>query len=477
MLPEERGKITLRQIINKKIITKDLKIWDNILIKNIQIPEKSGSKEYRADILIEKGVIKSAEGTVDTQGIEFDYPAFTGIKTENRQFIGLSRNGNLAVINAEGLTASVSFTDMHVHLREPGDEEEEDIESGINAAYSGGVTSMCCMPNTKPAVDTPYIVSYIKMKAEKSGYSLYPVAAMTRGLQGSEITDFGILKDSGAVAFSDDGKCVQDSKLMYEIMKYARYIEAPLILHEEDYSFTSYGCMHEGYYSTKLGLDGISSLSEEVIIARDILLAKKTGAKIHITHVSSQNSVELIKNAKDAGVDITCDVTTHHIFFNDSSLQNYDTNLKVNPPVRSIDDQQALVNGLKTAIIDAIASDHAPHLDFEKNTTFARAASGTLGLETLFKASYTKLCIKEGFSFQHFLKLISANPCGIIGQTKQKIAPGFNADIVLIDTIKEEIFDGKQMFSKSRNSAFDGINLYGKIICTIKNGKIVFLDY
>jgi dihydroorotase len=467
----------LRQIINKKIITKDLKIWDNLLIKNVQIPEKSDSKEYRADILIEKGVIKSAEGAVSTEGIEFDYPAFAGIKVENRHFLRLSRNGNLAVINADCLAASPSFTDMHVHLREPGDEEEEDIESGINAAHSGGITSMCCMPNTKPSVDSPHIVSYIKMKAEKSGYSLHPAAAMTRGLKGSEITDFGILKDSGAVAFSDDGKCVQDSKLMCEIMKYAKYVDTPLILHEEDYSFSASGCMHEGYYSAKLGLDGISALSEETIIARDIMLAKKTGAKIHITHVSSKNSVEMIKNAKDAGINITCDVTPHHIFFNDSSLQNYNTNLKVSPPIRSLSDQQALISGLKTKIIDAVASDHAPHLDLEKNTTFARAANGTLGLETLFKASYTKLCIEEGFSLQHLLELISINPCSIIGQKKQKIAPGCNADIVLIDTKKQEIFDGKHMFSKSRNSAFNGIKLYGKIVCTIKNGKIVFLDY
>jgi len=264
---------------------------------------------------------------------------------------------------------------------------------------------------------------------------------------------------------------------MYEIMRYAKYHEALLILHEEDYSFSAEGAMHEGYYSTKLGIGGISPLSEEIIIARDIMLAEKTGAKVHITHISSKKSVEMIKSAREAGINITCDVTPHHIFFNDSALKNYNTNLKVNPPVRGPEDQEALIAGLKSGVIDAIASDHAPHLDSEKNTTFIKAANGSTGLETLFKASYTKLCIEENLNFLHFLKLISTNPSRIIGHKAGQISSGSNADIAILDTKKQEIFDVRNTYSKSSNSAFDGIKLYGKIICTIKNGKIVFLDF
>lgn len=464
------------EIINKKPPVKGIKTPESLIIKNILIPGKTGNKEHPADILVEKGIIMSAEGIVDTGGIEFDYPLYPGINTEKKHVLGISRNGKVALLNAGGFTCSVSFTDMHAHLREPGDEEEEDINSGINSALKGGITAMCCMPNTKPAVDNPHLVSFIKMKAAKSGFNIYPAAAITKGLNGLEITDFGVLKSAGAVAFSDDGSCVQDAKLMYEIMRYAKHHDALLILHEEDYSFSAAGAMHEGFYSTKLGLDGISPLSEEIIIARDIMLAEKTGAKVHITHVSSKKSVDMIKNAKEAGVNITCDVTPHHIFFNDSSLENYNTNLKVNPPIRGPEDQEALIAGLKAGAIDAIASDHAPHLDCEKNTTFIKAANGTVGLETLFKASYTKLCIEENLDFLQFLKLISTGPSRIIGQEPGKISTGSTADIAIVDTKNQEIFDAKNMFSKSKNSAFDGIKLYGKIICTIKNGKIVFLD-
>jgi dihydroorotase len=424
----------------------------NILIKSGKIIDPFKSEEYFSDIYIKDGLVAGIG-----KGIE-------------------AKREGLTVINAEGCLVCPGFVDMHVHLRDPGDEDEETIESGAAAALKGGITSIACMPNTNPAIDSEHLVKYILEKSKEIDFKVFPVASMTKGIEGKKICEFGILAGSGAVAFSDDGKCVTDSKLMYEIMKYSNQFGLPLILHEEDYNFSNYGLINEGYYSSMLGLDGISSLGEDVIVARDIMLAKKAKAKIHITHVSTKGSVEMIRKAKEDGVNVTCDVTPHHLFFNDSCLKTFNTNFKVKPPIRSEEDRKALVEGIREGVIDAVASDHAPHLDIEKNTAFKEASFGTIGLETLFSAGFTRLCREEKISPPKFISLITSSPAKILGIDAGKIGTGKTADIAVIDTeaAGEVKIDG--FVSKSKNSAFIGQRLWGKVAYTISNGKLVYVN-
>jgi len=412
----------------------------NILIKSGKIMDPLKCEEYFSDIYIKDGLVADI-------GKE--------VKTEKK---------DLAVIDASGCLVCPGFVDMHVHLRDPGDEDEETIESGAAAALKGGITSVACMPNTKPVIDSEHLIKYILEKSREIDFKVFPVASMTKGIEGKKICEFGILAGSGAVAFSDDGRCVADSELMYEIMKYSNQFGLPLILHEEDYNFSNYGLINEGRYSSMLGLGGISSLGEDVIVARDIILAKKAKAKIHITHVSTKGSVEIIRKAKEDGVNITCDVTPHHL------------NFKVNPPIRSEGDRKAIIEGIREGVIDAVASDHAPHLDIEKNTAFEEASFGTIGLETLFSASFTRLCREEKISLPKFISLITSSPAKILGIDAGKIETGKTADIAVIDTeaAGEVKIDG--FASKSKNSAFIGQKLWGKVAYTISNGKLVYVS-
>jgi len=424
----------------------------DLLIKSGSIIDIQHDREFIADILIKDGVISEIK---------------ENIKVEK---------GSAAEINAEGFRVSPGFVDMHVHFREPGFEDEETIETGAIAAVKGGVTAVACMANSMPVVDTQSLVKYILRKGSSSACRVLPIAAMTKGLEGKIITEMGLLAEAGAVGFSDDGMCVTDSKLMYEIMRYSKQFGLPLILHEEDYYISAEGLVHEGYYSNKLGLDGISNLSEDLIIERDITLAKRSGAKIHVTHLSTRGSVEMIKRAKEEGVNITCDVTPHHLFFNDSYLESFNTNFKVKPPIRSEEDRQALVKGIKDGVIDAIVSDHAPHLDTEKNTTFRLASFGTIGLETLFSASFTKLCIEEKIKLSKLISLITTAPSKIIGIDGGKVKVGEVANITVIDTGSEGEIKKEDIVSKSKNSAFLGQKLKGRIICTVSKGKLAYLS-
>jgi dihydroorotase len=430
---------------------------NNILIKSGTVFEPSGGKEIISDILIQNGIIRAIDKNINVEGKE-------------------DSSKDLVVLDCQNYFISPGFIDMHVHLREPGNEEEEDIGTGSMAAERGGITSIACMPNTNPPVDREYLINYILFKSKLKDFKIYPVAAMSKNLEGREMTEMGLLKEAGAIAFSDDGKCIQDSKLMYEIMKYASHFDLPLILHEEDYSFSNYGLAHEGYYSTKLGLDGISPFAEELMISRDIMLAKKAGAKIHITHVSSKGSIMLIKKAKEEGLNITCDVTPHHLYFNDSFLEGYDTNLKVNPPIRSEEDREALISAVSEGIIDAIASDHAPHCEAEKNTTFKDAVNGTIGLETLFKASYTKLVREEKIKLSRLVTLLTSGPAKILNIKAPAIKVGDKADIVIIDLEKNKKIKKEDFCSKSKNSAFIGQDLYSEVVYTINNGRLVFIS-
>ncbi|MES0341659.1 MAG: dihydroorotase [Candidatus Humimicrobiaceae bacterium] len=423
---------------------------NKILIKNGLIVDTIKNKEHKANLYIEDGRIVDIKDNIKVNAEE------------------------VFEIDAKDHIVVPGLVDMHVHLRDPGFEEKETIETGAQAALAGGITSIACMPNTKPAIDSPSLVNYITGKAAVTGCNVYPVAAMTRGLEGREITEMGLLAEAGASGFSDDGRSVADAKLMYEIMRYSKQFEKPLILHEEVYSFSKYGIVHEGKYSTKLGLEGISRLADDLMIGRDIVLAKKTGARIHITHISTAGAVDMIRAAKADGVGISCDVTAHHFFFNDSYLKSFNTNLKVKPPIRSATDQEALIEGVADGTIDAIVSDHAPHLDTEKNTTFKLAQFGTTGLETLFAASYTKLCREKGIPLVKLAELMGTGPAKILDIDAGTIKVGGIADITVIDTKKEFTVNAGDFRSKSSNSAFIGQQLFGQIIYTISNGKIEY---
>ena len=424
----------------------------NVLLKSGKIIDPGQGREFVSDIYIKDGIVSEIKEKIEI------------------------KEGSTFEINAEGCVISPGFVDMHTHLREPGFEDEETIETGSYAAVKGGITTVACMPNTKPVIDSQSLVRYILEKSRESACNVLPVAAMTAGLNGMAITEMGLLTEAGAVAFSDDGKGVEDSKLMYEIMRYSMQFGALLILHEENNFISKGGLVHEGYYSTILGLEGISGLSDDLMIARDIMLAARSKARIHITHLSTKSGLEIIKKAKEEGVNITCDVTPHHLFFNDSCLATFNTNFKVKPPIRSEEDRLALIEGVKEGVIDAIASDHAPHLDTEKNTTFKLASFGTIGLETLFSAAFSKLCNEEKMSLPKLISLITTSPAGILGIDAGKIEVGKIANITVIDTRAEEEIKKESFISKSKNSAFIGQKLKGKIICTISKGELVYGD-
>jgi dihydroorotase len=424
----------------------------NILIKGGRVIDPEKKKEFTADIFIKDGIVKKIDKSITASG--------SGVE----------------IIDASGLVVSPGFVDMHVHLRDPGFEDEETVESGALAAVKGGITTVACMPNTDPPIDSEHAVKYIMDKSQDAACRVLPVAAMTKGQKGRSLTEMGLLSQAGAVGFSDDGKCVADSKLMYEVMRYSIQFGLPLILHEEDICMSEYGMVHEGKYSTMLGLEGISGLSDDIMIARDIMLARKSRAKIHITHLSTAGGVEMIGRAKKEGIDITCDVTPHHLFFDDSVLTSFNTNFKVKPPIRSSEDRKALVEGLKGGVIDAVASDHAPHLDTEKNTTFKQAAFGTIGLETLFSASFTKLCLEENISLPEFIALITCGPAKVLNIDAGKIEVGKEANIAVIDTGTEKRIARGDFISKSKNSAFIGQKLTGGVVYTISKGRLAYVN-
>jgi dihydroorotase len=424
----------------------------NILIKGGRVIDPEKKKEFAADIFIKDGIVEKIGKNIAAAA------------------------GGAEVIDASGLVVSPGFVDMHVHLRDPGFEDEETVESGALAAVKGGITTVACMPNTDPPIDSEHAVKYIMEKSQDAACRVLPVASMTRGQKGKGITEMGLLSQAGAVGFSDDGKCVADARLMYEVMRYSIQFGLPLILHEEDIRMSEYGLVHEGKYSTMLGLEGISRLSDDIMIARDIMLARRSTAKIHVTHLSTAGGVEMIGRAKKEGIDITCDVTPHHLFFDDSVLTSFNTNFKVKPPIRSSEDRKALVEGLKSGVIDAIASDHAPHLDTEKNTTFKQAAFGTIGLETLFSASFTKLCLEENISLTELITLITCGPAKILNIDAGKIEVGKEANIAVIDTGAEKRIVREDFISKSKNSAFIGQKLTGEVVYTISKGRLAYAN-
>jgi len=376
--------------------------------------------------------------------------------------------------DASGQIICPGFVDMHVHFRDPGQEYKETIETGCKAAAHGGFTDVCCMPNTTPVNDQPEITQYIINKAKSlSSTRVYPVAAISPGSQGKGLTEMGLLLKAGACGFSDDGHPVSDPQLMRRAMEYARSFDSLIISHCEDLKLVANGVMNEGIISTRLGLAGIPNASESIMVMRDIALCELTGARLHIAHVSTSQSVEAIKQAKDKGLPVTAETAPHYFTLTDSSVLEYDTHAKMNPPLRSKFDREAICQGLASGIIDVIATDHAPHDVLEKDVPFDEAANGIIGLETAVPLTL-KLVHEKVLTLGQVIEKFSINPLNILKLPPKKIAGGYPADLTIIDIAAEYTISAKKFQSKSRNTPFNDWPCRGKVMATIVNGQIVY---
>jgi dihydroorotase len=378
------------------------------------------------------------------------------------------------VFDAKKLVVAPGLVDMHVHLREPGREDEETILSGSRSAAAGGFTAVACMPNTEPAIDNQETVRFVRQQAEQAPTRVYPIAAITRGRRGKELTEMADLRAAGAVAVSDDGCEVVNAGILRRALEYASMFDIPVISHCEDPMLSGTGVMHEGYLSTVLGLKGIPAVSEETMVARDIRLAEFAGTRLHIAHVSSAGSVELIRAAKARGVRITAEATPHHFTLTDEAVRGYDTNTKVNPPLRTAVDRQAIRDGLADGTIDCLASDHAPHSSEEKELEYDAAPFGMIGLETSLGLVLTELVATGVLSLIEAVARMSTRPCRILGLEGGVLREGAPADLTIIDPQARWTVDRRKFYSRSRNTPFDGWELTGRAEATIVGGRIVF---
>ncbi|MHB8882469.1 MAG: dihydroorotase [Thermodesulfovibrionales bacterium] len=432
-----------------------------ILIKNAALTDPSQKMDGLCSIVIEDGKIKE---------ITAERSAGKGQKTREKQL-------DLTVIDAEGRPVIPGLVDMHVHLREPGYEYKETIRTGTEAAVRGGITTVCCMPNTRPVIDNASITAFIINKAAQEGScSVYPIGAITKGQKGEELAELSILHEAGCIAFSDDGRPVMDSLLMRRALEYSKILEVPLISHCEDLALAAGGVMNEGLTSVMLGLRGIPPQAEEIIVARDIALAELTGARLHIAHVSTAGSVGIIRAAKKRGItDITAETCPHYFHITEEAARDYNTFAKVNPPLRTRKDIEAIREGLQDGTIDVIATDHAPHHLDEKSGDFDSAPSGISGLETSLGLSM-KLVDDGVLDMAGLIDKMALTPARILGllrkNKKGSLKPGFDADLVILDTAGEYTVDPALFRSKGVNTPFEGWNLRARAAITLSNGRI-----
>ncbi len=379
------------------------------------------------------------------------------------------------VFDFSGKFAVPGLFDMHVHLREPGREDEETVVTGCDAAASGGFTGIACMPNTEPAIDSAEVVTLIKEKAANHLVDVYPVGAATVGRKGEIISPMAELVEAGAVGFSDDGVAIKTSAMLRRSFEYSGMYNVPVIEHCEDESLTG-GAMNEGINSTTLGLPPVPSVSEDIIVSRDILMAEYTGGRIHIAHISTKKSVEMVRDAKKKGVRVTAEVTPHHFSLTDDAVKTYDTNVKMSPPLRTQADVDAVIKGLKDGTIDCIASDHAPHSPEEKEAEFEFAPNGILGLETQVGLALSELVARKVLSLEQLVEKMSINPRKILNIPVPKFEEGETANITILDPDAVWTVDIKKFKSKSHNSPFDKRLMTGKAVGVINKGKMYLAD-
>jgi dihydroorotase len=422
------------------------------------------------NILLKKGrVIDPITHTDDT----IDILILEGVIAEVGRSIHIKKS--VETLDVAGMIVAPGFLDMHVHLREPGYEHKETIETGCTAAAAGGFTGVCCMPNTNPPIDSEGIVRFIKErgKAVLGGLvDVYPIAAVTKGREGKELAPMAELHEAGAVGFSDDGSPVASAEVMRRALEYARMFNTPIIQHAEEPSMTKGGAMNEGFVSTTLGLPGIPPLAEDLMVDRDIHIVEYVGGRYHAAHVSTSGSVELIRSAKAKGLHVTCEATPHHFTLTEEDVRGFDTNTKMNPPLRTRKDVEAIRTGLQDGTVDVIASDHAPHSFDEKQVEFINAPFGIVGLETAVALAVTELVGSGLLSWMDLVSKLSTNPRRILGLKEVKISPLEPANISVIDPAAEWTVDVSKFKSKSRNSPFHGRKLKGRSVCVINRGSM-----
>lgn len=418
-----------------------------LVIKNGRVIDPASAHDAIADVLIDAGVIQQVG-----------------------QNLSASEN-----FDATGLIVAPGFIDMHVHLREPGFEHAETIESGSRAAAAGGFTSICPMPNTSPVNDNATVTSYIIEKARQHAVvNVFPIGAITKGSAGEELSSIGSMKQAGAVAISDDGRPVMNARVMRRAMEFARSFGIPVIDHCEDLHLSAGGDMHEGLESVRLGLRGIPAASEDVMVARDILLAELTGARYHVAHLSSHHAVEMVAFAKARGLAVTAEVTPHHLALADSQMSPYDSNFKMKPPLRSTCDVSAVIAGVVSGAIDAIATDHAPHAGSEKMQEFEKCPFGIIGLETALSIALETLVHPGKITLTRLVELFTTGPGRILHLNRGTLKPGAAADVTIFSANREWTYDVNKSFSRSRNSPFDGRTFKGGPVMTVVNGRIVW---
>jgi len=411
-------------------------------------------------------------GTVLDPSRRFERRADVLIKDGKIAAIGSDVGRADRVIDAGGMYVTPGLIDIHVHFREPGDEEEETIASGAAAAVAGGFTTVCCMPNTKPPLDNEGQIEFILREGQQVGLAnVLPVGAITKGREGKELAEIGSMRQRGAVAFSDDGVGVGDASVMRKALQYAKMFDAVLMQHCEEPSLSG-GAMHGGLVSTTLGLPGIPSEAEQLMISRDLLLNRTIGCRYHVQHVSTAGSVELLRRAKRDGLSVTAEVTPHHLLLTDESCRGYNTNFKMNPPLRTDRDVRACIDGIRDGTIDCLATDHAPHLAEEKELEFADAPFGIIGLECALPL-YIKALVEPGqIDWMKLIDLMSFRPAQIIKSQKGTLRDGADADMTIIDPNRKWTIDARQFKSKSRNCPFEGWQATGRAVATIVGGDV-----
>ncbi len=419
-----------------------------LLIKGGRLLDPSSGIDDQLDLLIEDGAVAAVGSDLDA--------------------------GDAEILDATNRLVVPGLIDVHVHLREPGYEYKEDIQSGVRAAVAGGFTAVACMPNTDPVNDNKTVTRYICQRAAEAGLAnVFPVGAITKGLKGESLSEMGELREAGCVAVTDDGRPVGDGEIMRRAMEYASSFDLPVISHAEDLSVVAGGVMNDGFVATELGLKGIPWVAEDAMVARDVMLAEFTGARLHVAHVSTRGAVEIIRAAQKRGVAVTAEVTPHHFTLNEEAVRGYATNAKMNPPLRSADDVAAVREGLADGTIGVIATDHAPHHRDEKNVEFDIALNGVVGLETALPL--TLRLVDEGvLSLPKAIARLTCGPASALGLSRGTLAVGRVADVTIIDPDCSWTLRAEELLSKSKNTAFDGWSFKGAATCTLVSGKIVY---